>query len=105
MITQALSYSPVDRATPPGPRTGKGGLRPIDFLRLIDARLLAVADVYDALVSDRPYRSGMDPQAALDLIRKGSGTQFDPEMVAALMRVMESGWLVRNVPKRVLIDA
>ena len=38
MITQALSYSPVDRATPPGPRTGKGGLRPIDFLRLIDAR-------------------------------------------------------------------
>ncbi len=37
MITQALSYRPVDRATPPGPRTGKGGLRPVDFVRLIDA--------------------------------------------------------------------
>ena len=38
MITQALSYRPVDQATPPGPRTGKGGLRPVDSLHLIDAR-------------------------------------------------------------------
>ena len=37
MITQALSYRPVDRATPPGPRTGKGGLRPVDSVHLIDA--------------------------------------------------------------------
>ena len=37
MITQALSYSPVDRASRPPPRTGKGGLRPVDFLHLIDA--------------------------------------------------------------------
>ncbi len=37
MITQALSYSLDDRATHPLPRTGKGGLRPVDFLRLIDA--------------------------------------------------------------------
>ena len=42
MITQVLSYSPVDRATFSPPRTGKGGLRPIDFLRLIDARPNAV---------------------------------------------------------------
>ena len=68
------------------------------------ARLLAVADVFDAMVSARPYRSGLDPQIALDEIRSGSGTQFDPEMVAALMRVMESGWLLRNVPQRVAID-
>ncbi len=38
MITQALSYRPVDQATLSQPRTGKGGLRPVDFLRLIDAR-------------------------------------------------------------------
>jgi len=37
MITQALSYRPVDRTTPPGPRTGKGGLRPVDSVHLIDA--------------------------------------------------------------------
>ena len=69
------------------------------------ARLLAVADVFDAMVSARPYRSGMDPQSTLDEIRSESGTQFDPEMVAALMRVMESGWLLQNVPRRVPIDA
>ena len=69
------------------------------------ARLLAVADVFDAMVSARPYRSGMDPQSVLDEIRSCSGTQFDPEMVAALMRVMEGGWLLRNFPQRVLTDA
>ena len=69
------------------------------------ARLLAVADVFDAMVSARPYRGGMDPQRVLDEIRSCSGTQFDPEMVAALMRVMESGWLLRNLPQPVLIDA
>ena len=69
------------------------------------ARLLAVADVFDAMVSARPYRSGMDPQRVLDEIRSESGAQFDPEMVAALMRVMESGWLLRNVPQGVPIDA
>ena len=55
----------------------------------------------------RPYRGGIDPQAVLDEIRSCSGTQFDPEMVAALMRVMEGGWLLRNVPeeKEVLTDA
>ena len=37
MITQALRDRPVDRATPPGPRTGKGGLRPVDSVHLIDA--------------------------------------------------------------------
>ena len=57
------------------------------------------------MVSARPYRGGIDPQAVLDEIRSCSGTQFDPEMVVALMRVMESGWLLRNVPNQELIDA
>ena len=69
------------------------------------ARLLAVADVYDAMVSARPYRGAMEPQSVLEEIRRCSGTQFDPEMVVALMRVMDSGWLLRNVPKQELIDA
>ena len=61
--------------------------------------------MFDAMVSARPYRDGMDPQKVLQEIRSESGTQFDPEMVAALMRVMESGWLLRNIPKPELIDA
>ncbi len=61
--------------------------------------------MFDAMVSARPYRNSMDPQGAFDHVRSGSGTQFDPEMVAALVRVMESGWLPRNVPQRELIDA
>ena len=69
------------------------------------ARLLAVADVFDAMVSARPYRNSMDPQSALNHVRNGSGTQFDPEMVAALVRVMESGWFPQHVPQSVLIDA
>ena len=79
------------------------GLKGLEIPRL--ARVLAVADVYDAMVSARPYRDGLDPQIALDEIRDHSGTQFDPEMAAALLRVMEGGWLPRNVPKEVLIDA
>ncbi len=69
------------------------------------ARLLAVADVYDAMVSARPYRGAMDPEHVLEEIRSCSGTQFDPEMVSALMHVMESGWLLRNVPQPVPVDA
>jgi HD-GYP domain-containing protein (c-di-GMP phosphodiesterase class II) len=49
----------------------------------IAARILAVADVYDALVSRRVYKEPMPHETAVDLILEGSGTQFDPEVVAA----------------------
>lgn len=49
------------------------------------ARVLAVADVYDALVSDRPYRSGLSPSAAVDIIRTGAGAHFDPLVVEAFL--------------------
>jgi putative nucleotidyltransferase with HDIG domain len=52
------------------------------------ARILAVADVYDALSSDRPYRKGMGIEAAIGLIQKEAGGQFDPEMVKALLKVI-----------------
>ena len=52
------------------------------------ARILAVADVYDAVSSDRPYRKGMVIEAALGLIQKEAGRQFDPEMVKALLKVI-----------------
>jgi len=51
----------------------------------ISARIATVADVYDALVSDRIYRKGMSHEMALDIIKEGSGTQFDPEIVRVMM--------------------
>lgn len=47
----------------------------------IEARLLAIADAYDALMSERPYRSAYPLAKVLDEIRRCSGTQFDPELV------------------------
>ncbi|MDJ0721018.1 MAG: response regulator [Desulfobacterales bacterium] len=49
----------------------------------LSARLVAVADVYDALVSKRVYKSGMTHQEAGDIIRAGAGQHFDPRVVAA----------------------
>jgi HD-GYP domain-containing protein (c-di-GMP phosphodiesterase class II) len=51
------------------------------------ARVFAVADALDAITSDRPYRRGSSVAAAREEIGRGSGTQFDPEAVEALMAV------------------
>lgn len=54
----------------------------------LGARILAVADVFDALVSDRPYRKGMELEQTLEIIKQESGKQFDPKVVQALLEVM-----------------
>lgn len=51
----------------------------------LNARILAVADAYDAMTSDRPYRRGYPPQEAVNRLFSGSGKQFDPEVVRALV--------------------
>lgn len=50
------------------------------------ARILAVADTYDAMTSDRPYRKGMPVETAVRLLREGSGSQFDPNLVEPLVK-------------------
>jgi putative nucleotidyltransferase with HDIG domain len=64
----------------------------------IEARIIAVADVYDALTSDRPYRKAMSPFEAKDIIEKGRGTDFDPQVVDAFLAALRIGELdVRTV--------
>ncbi len=57
----------------------------------LGARILAVADVYDSLTSDRPYRKAMAPIEAKDIIVKGSGKDFDPIVVKAFLTAFEKG--------------
>jgi HD-GYP domain-containing protein (c-di-GMP phosphodiesterase class II)/HAMP domain-containing protein len=52
----------------------------------LEARIMAVADVYDALISDRPYRSGMPLERVVSIIQEESGRHFDPDVVNALLR-------------------
>lgn len=52
------------------------------------ARVMCVADAYDAIASARPYRPGRPPHEVLEAILRDSGTQFDPEVVQALERVL-----------------
>ena len=51
------------------------------------ARLLAVADAYSAMTSDRPYRKGLSPETARRLLAEGAGTQWDPACIAAFLAV------------------
>jgi len=55
------------------------------------ARILSVADVYDAMASDRAYRKRMEERIILEVIHEGSGTQFDPDIVAAFDKVYKKG--------------
>lgn len=61
------------------------------------ARIVAVADVYDALTSDRIYHAAISHESACRAILEGSGTQFDPQVVAAFLEVQEE---MRRVGER-----
>ena len=58
----------------------------------LGARLFAIADTFDALTSDRPYRRGRPCEEALDVIAAAADTQFDPQAVAAFLKVPAGEW-------------
>ena len=52
------------------------------------ARILAVADTYDAITTDRPYRQSCGREVALRILQSNAGTQFDPELVDVFVRIV-----------------
>jgi len=59
----------------------------------LGARIFAVADTLDAMISDRPYRRALPISAAREEIRRCSGTQFDPKVVEVFLSLPDSQWL------------
>ena len=53
----------------------------------LGARIIAVADVYDAMTSDRPYRRALSHEVAVSELVRGSGTQFDATVVEAFLEL------------------
>src|SRR5438445_13307084 len=67
----------------------------------IEARVLAVADAYDTLTSDRPYRRAVTPFEAKEIIATGSGASFDPKVVEAFVQAFDAREM--DLPESVLI--
>ena len=72
---------------------GSGELQPAGKDIPLGARIITVADVYDALTSDRPYRKAMPPFEVRDYIVNRAGTDFDPAVVDAFARTFSRGLL------------
>jgi len=56
----------------------------------ISARIMAIADVYDALRSDRPYKSALSHRESVEIIEQGAGSQFDPDLVRFFLIIDEA---------------
>ncbi len=64
----------------------------------LEARVLAVADSFEAMVSDRPYRPGMPLPDAVDELRRHTGTQFDPRVVEAFLETLRRAGTLAPTP-------
>ena len=57
----------------------------------LGARVVAVADAWDAMISDRPYRAGLQREEAIARLRAGAGTQWDAELVRHFLELLDRG--------------
>ena len=90
MDSEFLKYAKIFAATHHEWWDGTGyphGLKGTDIPLL--GRIMAVADVYDALVSVRPYKPAYSHENAIKIIEEGSGSQFDPALVDLFLRVSD----------------
>lgn len=62
----------------------------------VEARILAIADAYEAMTANRPYRKALSHAKARDELLRHAGTQFDAEMVEAFLKVLDSGSFERR---------
>jgi len=60
------------------------------YLKPLECRILAIADAFDAMTSDRPYRKAIPHDEALTELEKFAGTQFDPYLVRKFFKVMKT---------------
>jgi len=70
-----------------------------------------VADAYDAMISDRPYQKARSHEEAVEEIKRNSGTQFDPMVVDAFLKISKEELMeirtkleVKNMPEMKLFD-
>ena len=63
----------------------------------LGARIIAVADTFDAMTTSRPYRPALSRQYAIDEIRNSALSQFDPQIVASFLQVMEESSKIRSI--------
>ena len=61
----------------------------------LEGRIVTVADVFDALTHERPYKPAWEPEDAVEEIQRQAGTQFDPVVVTAFLQVQREHELVR----------
>lgn len=62
----------------------------------LECRIVAIADAYDAMTSDRPYRQAMSHDAAIEELKKYAGSQFDPELVEVFVQIIQSERCVKD---------
>ena len=75
------------------------GYHPADGENIpLEARIISVADVFDSLTSDRPYRKAMSPDEVREILKRGSGTEFDPQVVDAFLSAFKRGRMEMPVP-------
>ena len=55
----------------------------------LEARIMSLADVYDALISKRPYKEAFPKEKAIEIMREGIGTQFDPELAPIFLEIVQ----------------
>jgi len=119
-----LSKSDIDELQQ-HPEIGARILQPVDFLKeaqkivvqhherydgtgypngipgneiLIESRIIAVADTYDAMTSDRPYRNALSHSVTIEEIQSCAGTQFDPEITAQFIALCnDKNWFNANI--------
>ena len=56
----------------------------------LDIRIISVADAFDAMTSDRPYRKALTTEETVSEFKRNSGTQFDPQIVRLLLKLIEA---------------